>query len=66
MTAPTLNETATVRDLLFGDRPSQPTDEIADSLRQHGTVRGLVPGVARPQRPSGSAKWPGATDGTFR
>ena len=46
MTAPTLDETATVRDLLFGDVPSQPTDEIADSLRQHGTVRGLVPGVA--------------------
>jgi hypothetical protein len=43
MTRP-LNETATVRDLLFGDVPGTPTDALAESLREHGTVRALIRG----------------------
>jgi hypothetical protein len=42
MTTPSLNETATVRDLLFADTPVAPTDQLAESLREHGTVRSLV------------------------
>ena len=45
MTAPDLNETATVRDLLFGGVPGAPTDALAESLREHGTVKALVPGL---------------------
>jgi hypothetical protein len=48
MTTPVLTETATVRDLLFGGLPVAPTDALAESLREHGTVRTLVtrfPGV---------------------
>ena len=44
MTAP-LNETATARDLLFGDVPGTPIDALTESLREHGTVRALTPGV---------------------
>jgi Protein of unknown function (DUF2510) len=44
MTTP-LNETATVRDLLFGDVPGTPTDALTESLREHGTVRALIPGL---------------------
>ena len=44
MTAPVLNETATIRDLLFGGLPVEPADEIAKSLREHGTIGSLVAG----------------------
>ena len=44
MTTP-LNETATLRDLLFGDAPGTPIDAVTESLREHGTVRALTPGV---------------------
>jgi hypothetical protein len=44
MTTP-LSETATVRDLLFGDTPAAPADTVADALRAHGTVRALTPGL---------------------
>ena len=44
MTAP-LNETATLRDLLFADAPGTPIDAVTESLREHGTVRALTPGV---------------------
>jgi hypothetical protein len=44
MTAP-LNETATLRDLLFGDAPGTPIDAVTESLREHGTVRALTPGL---------------------
>ena len=37
MTAP-LDETATIRDLLFGGLPVEPVDEIARSLRRHGIL----------------------------
>ncbi len=41
MTTPALNETATVRDLLFGGMALEPVDALAESLREHGTVNGL-------------------------
>jgi hypothetical protein len=44
MTAPVLNETATIRDLLFGGLPVEPADVIAKSLREHGTIGSLVAG----------------------
>ena len=44
MTTP-LNETATLRDLLFGDVPGTPIDALTESLREHGTVRALTPGL---------------------
>ena len=44
MTAPALNETATIRDLLFGGLPVEPANEIARSLREHGTLGSLVAG----------------------
>jgi hypothetical protein len=44
MTTP-LNETATARDLLFGDVPGTPIDALTESLREHGTVRALTPGL---------------------
>ena len=44
MTAP-LNETATLRDLLYGDAPGTPIHAVTESLREHGTVRALTPGV---------------------
>lgn len=40
-----LNEAATLRDLLFGEAPGEPTKALAESLREHGTIRSLVPGV---------------------
>ncbi len=45
MTEPALNETATVRDLFFTDVPGVPRDALAESLREHGTLAPLVPGV---------------------
>jgi hypothetical protein len=44
MTTAELNETATVRDLLFGEMRVEPTDAIAESLREHRTVETLVTG----------------------
>jgi hypothetical protein len=44
MTTPALNENATVRDLLFGGMALEPTDALAESLREHGTVKTLVTG----------------------
>lgn len=44
MTTAALNETATVRDLLFGAMALEPTDALAESLREHGTVKALVTG----------------------
>jgi hypothetical protein len=44
MTTAALNDTATVRDLLFGGVPIEPTDALAESLREHGTVKALVTG----------------------
>jgi hypothetical protein len=44
MTAPVLNPTATVRDLLFGGPPVDPADEIAKSMREHSTLGSLLPG----------------------
>lgn len=52
MTTP-LNETATLRDLLFGDEPGTPTDALSESLREHGTLRALtpeLPGLAAVER----------------
>ena len=46
MTTP-LNETATLRDLLFGDVPGTPIDALTESLREHDTVRALDPRLAR-------------------
>ena len=43
-TAAALTETATVRDLLFGGMRVEPTDAIAESLREHRTVETLVTG----------------------
>ncbi len=45
MTTATLDDTATVRDLLFGGVPREPTDMLAESLREHGTIRALIPGL---------------------
>ena len=45
MTTAALDDTATVRDLLFGDVPDEPTDVLAKSLREHGTIRALIPGL---------------------
>lgn len=44
MTTAALNEAATVRDLLFGGMALEPTDALAESLREHGTVKTLVTG----------------------
>jgi hypothetical protein len=44
MTTPALNETSTVRDLLFGGMALEPTDALAESLRELGTVNTLVTG----------------------
>jgi hypothetical protein len=44
MTTP-LDETATLRDLLFGDVAGPPIDALTESLREHGTVRALTPGL---------------------
>jgi hypothetical protein len=44
MTTP-LDETATLRDLLFGDEPGTPIDALTASLHEHGTVRALIPGL---------------------
>ena len=44
MTTPALNETAPVRDLLFGGMALEPTDALAESLRELGTVNTLVTG----------------------
>lgn len=44
MTTAALNDTATVRDLLFGGMPVEPTDALAESLRQHGTLKTVLPG----------------------
>jgi hypothetical protein len=44
MTTSALNETATVRDLLFGGVSVEPADALAESLREHGTVETLVTG----------------------
>lgn len=40
-----LNEAATVRDLLFGDRQGAATKELTKSLHQRGTVSALIPGL---------------------
>lgn len=45
MTTAALNETATVRDLLFGGMPVEPTDALAESLHEHGTVKAFVTGL---------------------
>jgi hypothetical protein len=45
MTTDALNDTATVRDLLFGSEPAKATDALAESLRGHGTIRTLVAGL---------------------
>jgi hypothetical protein len=45
MTTAALNETASVRDLLFGGVSVEPTDALAESLREHGTVETLITGV---------------------
>lgn len=44
MTAALLNETATVRDLLFAAGLVEPTDAVAESLHEQGTVGSLVTG----------------------
>jgi hypothetical protein len=42
-----LNETATVRDLLFDGVPGQPVDALAQLMRERGTIAGVFPpGVA--------------------
>ena len=49
MSTSALTETVTVRDLLYGDAPVEPTQALADSLQQSGTVSNLVarfPGVS--------------------
>lgn len=49
MSTSALTETVTVRDLLYGDAPVEPTQALADSLQQSGTVNNLVarfPGVS--------------------
>ena len=45
MTSAALNETATVRDLLFGGMPVEPTGALAESLHEHGTVKRFVTGL---------------------
>jgi hypothetical protein len=47
MTTAPLDDTATVRDLLFGDVPREPTNMLAESLREHGIIRALIPGLPR-------------------
>lgn len=42
MQLPVLNETATAQDLLFGGQSLSPTDALAASLRQRGTLNTLV------------------------
>jgi hypothetical protein len=52
MTTP-LNETATLRDLLFGDEPGTPIDALTESLHEHGTLRALttsLPGLGAVER----------------
>ena len=44
MTTAALNEPATIRDLLFGGGPVDPTEALAESLREHRTVETLVSG----------------------
>jgi hypothetical protein len=46
MTTAALPESATVRDLLFGGVLGDPTDALAKSLREHGTVKSLVNGLS--------------------
>lgn len=45
MTTPALSEAATLRDLFFGGMPRDPTDELAKSFQEPGTVRNLIPGL---------------------
>lgn len=45
MTAPVLDRTATVRDLLFGDQPGTPTETLGESMRAHGTLAAALPAV---------------------
>jgi Protein of unknown function (DUF2510) len=39
-----LNDTATGRELFFGGMPVDPTDALAQSLHQHGSVKSLLSG----------------------
>ena len=39
-----LTEAATLRELLFGAEVAEPIDALAESLREHGTVKSLVNG----------------------
>ena len=48
MTTPLMNETVTARDLLFGGQSLEPTDALAESLREQGSLNTVVahcPGV---------------------
>lgn len=45
MTTAVLDDTATVRDLLFGTAPGGPADALTGALHDHGIVRALIPGV---------------------
>jgi hypothetical protein len=44
MTTP-LHDSATVRELLFGETLVEPTEALAKSLREHGTVKARVTGL---------------------
>lgn len=45
MTQPTLDETTTLRSLLFSDTVGDPVDALAESLRERGALAPLVPRV---------------------
>jgi hypothetical protein len=42
MTTPVLNQTATLRDLLFGEAPGEPVDVIAKSLHNNSTLDAFI------------------------
>lgn len=45
MTLAALGGTSTARDLLFGAIPGEPTEALAESLRQHGVIASPVPAL---------------------
>jgi hypothetical protein len=48
---------------LFGDVPGEPIDALAESLREHGTLRGVVPGLPGPAKAAVDREVAAAADG---
>lgn len=48
MTTPVLDETATIRDLLFGEEPGKPVDQLAQALQDNSTLRAVLASLPAP------------------